>query len=285
MPVRPEWQGSCCAVAKAVWHRDEVAEMMEIKARNALRALVAALACLFATTPAAAAPDAAALYHNYCSVCHGDKGDGKSRAAGSLSTLPRDFTSPEARRALSRESIAAVTAHGRPGTAMVAWKSQLSPADIARLSDYVYERFVMGQATPVGEISGTRAHGGREADAASTLGRVDMKAGLPNGLKGDLKRGGAFYLANCATCHGASGDGAGPRAYFINPKPRNFIDDASRASLNRAALFAGVSEGRLRTEMPAWNKVATPQQIADVSEYVFQSFILGKSAAQATNPR
>lgn len=228
-------------------------------------------------------PDPAALYHNYCSVCHGDKGDGKSRAAGSLSSMPRDFTSADSRRILSRESIAAVITHGRPGTAMVAWKSQLSETDIARLAEYIHTRFVMGQtgADSSAAISGTRAHGGREADAASTSVRVDLTAGLPNGLKGDLKRGGAFYLANCATCHGARGDGAGPRAYFINPKPRNFIEDASRTRFNRLALYAAVSEGKVGSEMPAWNKVATPQQIADVSEYVFQTFTLGRTAAPA----
>ena len=112
-----------------------------------------------------------------------------------------------------------------------------------------------------------------------------MTAGLPNGLKGDTKRGGVFYLANCATCHGARGDGAGPRAYFINPRPRNFIDDASRARFNRLALFAAVSEGKIGTEMPAWSKVATPQQLADVSEYVFQTFVLAKPGAQAAAPR
>jgi mono/diheme cytochrome c family protein len=115
--------------------------------------------------------------------------------------------------------------------------------------------------------------------------QVDMTTGLPNGLKGDLKRGGAFYLANCATCHGARGDGAGPRAYFINPKPRNFIEDASRARLNRVALYAAVSEGKVGSEMPAWSKVATPQQMADVSEYVFRSFIQGAAVAQATPGR
>jgi mono/diheme cytochrome c family protein len=128
-----------------------------------------------------------------------------------------------------------------------------------------------------GPISGTKAHGGREADTASTLARVDLTAGLPNGLKGDSKRGGAFYLANCATCHGARGDGAGPRAYFINPKPRNFVEEASRARFNRVALYAAVSEGRLGSEMPAWKQVATAQQMADVSEYVFQTFIQPKA--------
>ena len=257
----------------------------------ALLLWAAALPLMAAGAPQAGAgardaADAAVLYHNYCSVCHGDKGNGRSRAAGSLSTMPRDFTTAESRRDLSPERIAAVVTHGRPGTAMVAWKSQLSSTDIERLSQYVHSRFVMGAQAPASvAISGTRAHGGREADAASTPARIDMTAGLPNGLKGDTKRGGAFYLANCATCHGARGDGAGPRAYFINPRPRNFIDDASRARFNRLALFAAVSEGKIGTEMPAWSKVATPQQLADVSEYVFQTFVLAKPGAQAAAPR
>ena len=109
-----------------------------------------------------------------------------------------------------------------------------------------------------------------------------MTAGLPNGLKGDPKRGGAFYQANCATCHGARGDGAGPRAYFINPKPRNFVEPDARARFNRVALYAAVSEGRVGSEMPAWNKVATPQQIGDVTEYVFQTFVQSRPATAAS---
>lgn len=248
---------------------------------TALLLLLAAFA-VQAAPAAAAAGDAAALYHNYCSVCHGDKGDGKSRATGSLSTLPRDFTSADSKRELSRERIVAAITVGRPGTAMVGWRTQLSDADIARLADYVHQRFVLGQAVAgAGSISGTRAHGGREADTASTPVRADMQVGLPNGLKGDPRRGGAFYVANCAACHGARGDGAGPRAYFINPKPRNFIEASSRARFNRVALFAAVSEGRNGSEMPAWKQVATPQQIADVSEYVFQAFIAGTREAVA----
>jgi len=232
---------------------------------------------LHAGHPPAGTSDAAALYHNYCSVCHGDKGDGKSRAAGSLSTMPRDFTAPANRHEMSRERIVTAITHGRPGTAMVAWKSQLSENDIARLADYVHSRFVMGQPTPgSGAISGTQAHGGREVDAVRAAKGVDMAAALPHGLRGDARRGHGFYLANCTACHGVAGDGQGPRAYFINPKPRNFIEAASRERFNRVALYAAVSEGRLGSEMPAWNKVATPQQLADVSEYVFQAFVLGK---------
>ena len=236
------------------------------------------------TAPAAPGSQGALLYHNYCSVCHGDKGDGKSRASGALSTVPRDFTSEASKRELTRERIALAITHGRPGTAMVAWKSQLSEADIGALADHLLTRFVRpgpsaALAAGSAPISGTRAHGGREADVAAALPRVDMSARLPDGLKGDAQRGATFYQSNCATCHGARGDGAGPRAYFINPKPRNFTDSASRARLNRPALYAGVSEGRVGTEMPAWNKVASPQQIADVAEYAFRAFIAAPTGA------
>ncbi len=258
--------------------------------RAALATVALAVGLLAGWPQARAATDPAALYHNYCSVCHGDKGDGKSRAAGSLSTLPRDFTSAASRAELTPARVAAVVAHGKPGTAMVGWKTQLSEGDIQQLADYVVRRFVMGQAPAPAAgtgISGTRAHGGREADATppqpatpvSTPAKADMTAGLPNGLKGDRKRGGAFYNANCATCHGTRGDGAGPRAYFIKPKPRNFIAEDSRARFNRLALYAAVSEGRNGSEMPAWKQVATPQQMADVSEYVFQTFIAAPPAA------
>lgn len=246
----------------------------------------ATLFFVFSPVRAAGGLQPATVYHNYCSVCHGDKGDGKSRASGALSTPPRDFTSETSRRELTRERIALAIAHGRPGTAMVGWKTQLSESDIEALTNYVLAQFVQRKELVSGiaansDISGTRAHGGREADSGFTPARVDMTAGLPNGLKGDIRRGGAFYLANCATCHGARGDGAGPRAYFINPKPRNFGEPAFRSRFNRLALHAAISEGRLGSEMPSWNKVATPQQIGDIAEYVFQTFVQPDPARQA----
>jgi mono/diheme cytochrome c family protein len=256
--------------------------------RRALALLATGLAMAWpaaraATPPPPGSPKAAVLYHNYCSVCHGDKGDGQSRATGALSTPPRDFTSEASRRELTTERIAAAITHGRPGTAMTAWRSQLSAADIEALADHVYTRYVQGRpaTAPAAPISGTHAHGGRQADATAAAPAVDMSAAFPGGLKGRLTDGAGFYRANCVACHGELGDGAGPRAYFINPKPRNFTEAASRARYNRIALYAAVAEGRNGSEMPAWSKVATPQQIADVAEYVFQRFVIAGAPGQA----
>lgn len=310
-------------------------------------------------------PDA--LYHNYCSVCHGDRGDGRSRARNSLNPPPRDFTSAGE---LTREAMITIITHGKPGTAMVGWQTQLSPAEIESVTDYIRKTFMIvaldpklqrgkslyaqncitchgaqgqGSDLPIGgskpvrnlaspqaraeltrermissvtigrpgtamagfgsrlsgpdieavvdyvraalmvpqtEISGTDAHAGRRADArtpAPASGKTaesGIKQPMPNGLKGDAAAGKVFYMANCATCHGAKGDGKGPRAYFINPKPRVFTDPAFTAAFNRPAIFAATSGGRVGTEMPAWSKVLNEQQIANVTEFVFQAFVM-----------
>ncbi|MEE8378822.1 MAG: c-type cytochrome [Gammaproteobacteria bacterium] len=113
---------------------------------------------------------------------------------------------------------------------------------------------------------------------------VDMTEVIPNKLKGDMKWGREFYMKNCFTCHGVKGEGNGPRAYFNRPRPRDFTSDASRQILNRPRVFDSIAKGRVGTVMPAWSKVLTEQEIANLTEFVFQAFIMkngvqGKDAA------
>jgi cytochrome c oxidase cbb3-type subunit III len=220
-----------------------------------------------------------------CSVCHGEKGDGRSRAQASLMPPPRDFTSAASKSELTQQRMITSVTYGRPDTAMAGFKSQLSASDINAVVDYI--RSGLMAATYTEGISGTQ-NGRRasspeatKAQAASTPavspqdkpGAVNMSLPMPSALKGDVAKGAAFYMSNCATCHGTTGDGRGPRAYFINPKPRNFLHPASRQEFNRVALFNAVSAGKQGTEMPAWRQVLNQQEIADVSEFVFQRFI------------
>lgn len=235
------------------------------------------------TAPVAGHDRGRSLYARTCSVCHGDKGDGASWAAANLGKPPRNFTSPEARVQLKRERMIASVTHGRADTAMPGFASQLSGEDIEAVVDYIRAAFMAAPATE--GLSGTHAHGAPAGGEAHREGPADMKAPMPKGLVGDAGRGGRFYKNNCATCHGVDGDGRGPRAYFINPKPRNFLHAASRAELNRPELFEHIGEGVRGTEMPAWDKVLTPQQIADVAEYVFRRFITGKGADLAAEAR
>jgi mono/diheme cytochrome c family protein len=255
--------------------------------------ILALLAFAWPTTPVQAAPAAGIkpdlLYHNYCSVCHGDKGDGNSRASRSFKRPPRDFTT--AGDSMTRDYMLTVVADGKPGTAMMGWKTQLSAAEIAAVVDWIRATFMAGKPFAPADphqagISGTRAHGGRAQDAGeparlalpsqpahAPMPAADMTLPFANGLKGNTNAGRVFYNANCATCHGEKGDGKGPRAYFINPKPRNFLEPSVRSGFNRPILFAAIYMGRPGTEMPAWSKVISDQEIANVAEYVFQQFI------------
>ena len=200
------------------------------------------------------------LYAENCSVCHGDDGTGAVWTARSMSPAPRDFPSEAARRDLTRERMLQSVTFGRADTAMPGFGSQLSDEAVAAVVDYVRAAFI-----------GTTDAGERVDETPAA--QVDMDAPFEDGLAGDAARGHAFYLANCATCHGVEGDGKGPRAYFILPKPRNFRHAASRHRFNRPALYEAIAKGRLRTEMPAWEKVLSEQEIADVAEYVLQAFI------------
>lgn len=240
--------------------------------------------------PASSSADSSrgrSVYSKNCSVCHGEKGDGRSRAQNSLNPPPRDFTSASAKAELTEQRMVTSITYGRADTAMTGFKTQLKKEDISAVVDYIRSGFMAStdgisgiqnagrQAAPdvakapAAAVGSTPAKGHVHKHVA-----LNMAVSMPNALKGDSKKGGAFFNDNCATCHGKTGDGRGPRAYFINPKPRNFLHPAAREQLNRVELFEMISEGKPGTEMPAWNKVLSPQEVANVAEYVFQSFIL-----------
>jgi cbb3-type cytochrome c oxidase subunit III len=239
------------------------------------------------------------IYARICSVCHGDRGSGSMWASANLNPPPRDFSSPAAKGDLTRDRMLAAVATGRPNTAMQAYGNRLSKDDMEAVVDYIRGAF-MRIPEQNANISGTHARGAPAAEPAKkdadkhehnpaagedhaahghgggsvgADGKIDMRAPMPQGLVGDATAGRKFYDANCATCHGVKGDGQGPRAYFINPKPEVFTSAKSRAAFNRPTIFDAVSLGRRGTEMPAWDKVLTKQEIANVSEYVFRAFI------------
>lgn len=181
-----------------------------------------------------------------CSVCHGEKGSGA--VWGKLNPPARNFTSAESAAKLTRERMINSVTYGRTGTAMQPFTSQLSTSDIEAVVDYVRKTFIANASI------------------------ADMSQPLPKVLKGDRIKGSSLFQLNCSACHGQSGNGGGPRAYFISPKPRNFLLPESRRWLNRPTLFRVISQGSQGTEMPSWNKVLNDQEIADIAEFVFQRF-------------
>jgi len=230
------------------------------------------------------------IFEENCRVCHGDRGNGATWTNTVLDPPPRNFTSPQSRRVLTRERMLASVTYGREGTAMMSFAKRLSSEEVEDVVDYIRATFMNGPV--VADSSMMDLQGGGAMDGtghphvpssivsgmAPDMGQakklaVDMSAIMPLGLEGDFEQGRDFYMRNCSTCHGTRGDGLGPRASFIEPKPRNFLQVDSRNRLNRPALFNAVVVGLPGTVMPAWGKVLSPQQVADVVEFVYQDFI------------
>lgn len=237
------------------------------------------------SAPAHEGVDAAKLYHKYCAPCHGDRGDGMSRATAALDPPPRDFTTAKAAEELSRERMIVSATYGRPGTAMVGWKRRLSADQIEAIVDYIRQHFMKLPHAPAASSSGASPAAAPSARSEASQGAaggprptalVDMSAPFPDGLKGNFDKGRDFFMHNCFTCHGKKGNGRGPRSKFMNPKPRNFLSADTRSRFNRPALFHAISKGVVGSVMPAWEKVLTPQQIANVAEFVFEAFVEGK---------
>jgi mono/diheme cytochrome c family protein len=89
-----------------------------------------------------------------------------------------------------------------------------------------------------------------------------------------LQRGAAIYQERCAACHGTTGDGAGPVAEYLYPRPRDyrrgifkFTSTPYGARPRRQDLMRTLRAGAKGTSMPAFNLL--PQEDLDaVLDYV-----------------
>lgn len=71
--------------------------------------------------------------------------------------------------------------------------------------------------------------------------------------------GEVVYLRYCSGCHGVAGDGKGPAAPFLSPKPRNFTSGVYKFTTTPSGsppleedLLRTVTEGLHGTSMPGW---------------------------------
>lgn len=209
------------------------------------------------------APDGGKIFQDFCSVCHGERGNGKSRASGGLIPPPRDFTSQMTTKDLSRDRMIFSVTYGRANTAMTSWEKRLNPVEIEAVVDYVRQEFMDLDKSSIDTSLNT----------TSKFDPEYMGLPMPFNLRAVSEWGKSFYTENCTGCHGEKGDGKGPRSDFIMPKPRDFHHPEARHKLNRPSLFKVIAEGSIHSEMPAWDKVLSYQEIAHVVEYVFEAFI------------
>lgn len=77
-----------------------------------------------------------AVYEKSCVLCHGPQGRGDGPVGKTVNPPAADFTSAASKKKTDAELLATIE-NGRPPTAMVGWKGQLSDAEIQDVLAYV----------------------------------------------------------------------------------------------------------------------------------------------------
>lgn len=173
--------------------------------------------------------DGAALYAQYCALCHAE--DGSGHAADFASSLRSESLLATASDAYLYRAIA----NGRPGTPMAAWSRDkggpLSEPQIRALITYLRSL---------------------NPNVARVL--VDHLQ-----VKGNPEAGKQVYLQRCAVCHGERGQG-GRGVALGHPE---FLASASDGFIRYA-----IERGRQGTPMLAYGRMLSAAELDDLTAFI-----------------
>ena len=110
------------------------------------------------------------------------------------------------------------------------------------------------------------AAGSRSVVDAANAPSADDLAAYETVAAGSVENGERVYLANCASCHGADGDGDGPVGSL--PAPQPMVE--SLAGMSDAEVSYRITNGMAGTPMPAFAASLAEQERRDLVSYLRQ---------------
>lgn len=122
------------------------------------------------------------------------------------------------------------------------------------------------------------------AEGSATYFGLDSPAFLEQGLiePARIAPGREVYAIECAGCHGTTGDGGGPAARFLDPRPRNFrkgvfkfTSTSSGGKPLRSDLFRTITRGLSGASMPDF-RLTSEERRWDLVEYVSYLAMVGE---------
>lgn len=173
----------------------------------------------------------AGLFATYCSVCHGNRGEGTAQA-------PR-LNDPGFLAGVSDDLLRDTIAQGRPGTAMLAWSQAYGGTLTAEQIEKLVA-FVRSWERPGAAVGIVTTLSGRPADS--------------------VEGGQETFLLMCSGCHGDDGGvPVGTKQIVANAPER--LRQQTDADLRQRILNGG-------TEMPGFGAALSPAQVDGLIKYL-----------------
>ncbi len=207
-----------------------------------------ALAQLPQPSPQASAVDAARLYRDACSSCHGKLGDGNGRGAQLLTPRPRDFTmgvfkfrSTPTGSLPTDEDLYRTISRGVPGTWMPPWENLLTVDE-----RWALIRYIKGFS----EIFA-------EEDPESAVPVPPEPAPTAEMV---LEGQSVYAMLRCSQCHGPAGRGNGPSADELTDdwdqeiRPYDFTRGNYKNGSAAADIYRTLVTGLSGSPMPAFER-------------------------------
>jgi len=204
---------------------------------------------------AQAAPDGAELYARHCAACHGEKGE---------SGIGVPLSLPSFQATVSDEYLHKTIRLGRPGRVMPA--SRLSDAEIEAIVRFMRSWGIQSRTS---QLQGSQRAGVPLREEA----RTPSFPAKP--IKGNPEHGRRLFAKQCATCHGADGEGGkGTGVTFSRPRDQQIMAPALNnpgflAAANDAMIKETLLKGRNGTPMSHFlSKKLKQKDIDDIVSFI-----------------
>ena len=203
------------------------------------------------------------LYAQYCSQCHGDKGDGEGYATPHLYPRPRNFTSGKFKVRTTpngalptHQDLVNIIRRGMPYTSMPAWPT-LSDQQVSDLAYFI--------------TSFSPDFSNRELVPKP----VELPS-APSTTKESIELGKKLYAeTGCLKCHGNLGRGDGPSAPTLMDELGQPIRAANlsepwtfRGGPSREDIFRTMTTGLNGTPMPSFTDSLSTEQRWAITDFI-----------------